>query len=281
MCSSPTQNSRSLRAKRLLWASFIGAFTILLREGLEALLIVVAMLAFLRKANRSDVLYYVHGGWVAALVTGGLTWIVATYFIGISGASRELTEGFGSVFAAIVLLWVGIWMHGRSNAKAWQSYIDNKLTHALNGPSAWLLFGLSFLVVYREVFETILFYAAIWNQGNGGAVFAGGVAAAVALLVIAWIMMRYSSTLPIGKFFAYSSVLIAVLAIVLIGKGVAALQEAGYLPIHPLAGFPRIATLGLFPTREGIIAPMAMILLLLIGFGYNNRKTNKDKRLTA
>ena len=156
-----------------VWASFFGAFTILLREGLEALLIVVAMLAFLRKANRSDVLSYVHGGWVAALVAGGLTWIVATYFIGISGASRELTEGFGSVFAAIVLLWVGVWMHGRSNAKAWQSYIDNKLTHALNGPSAWLLFGLSFLVVYREVFETILFYAAIWNQGNGGAVLAG------------------------------------------------------------------------------------------------------------
>jgi high-affinity iron transporter len=262
-------------------ASFFGAFTILLREGLEALLIVVAMLAFLRKADRSDVLPYVHGGWVAALVAGGLTWIVATYFIGISGASRELTEGFGSVFAAIVLLWVGVWMHGRSNAKAWQFYIGNKLTHALNGPSAWLLFGLSFLVVYREVFETILFYAAIWNQGNGGAVLAGGVAAFVALFVIAWMMMRYSSTLPIGRFFAYSSVLIAVLAVVLIGKGVAALQEAGYLPIHPLAGFPRIVILGLFPTREGIIAPTAMIILLMIGFGYNNRRTNKDKKLTA
>ena len=264
-----------------VWASFFGAFTILLREGVEALLIVVAMLAFLRKANRSDVLAHVHGGWVAALVAGGLTWIVATYFIAISGVSRELTEGFGSVFAAIVLLWVGVWMHGRSNAKAWQSYIDNKLTRALNGPSAWLLFGLSFLVVYREVFETILFYAAIWNQGNGGAVLAGGVAAIVVLFVIAWIMMRYSSTLPIGKFFAYSSVLIAVLAVVLIGKGVAALQEAGYLPLHPLAGFPRIAILGLFPTCEGIIASMAMIILLAIGFGYNNRRTSKDRKLTA
>ncbi len=109
----------------------------------------------------------------------------------------------------------------------------------------------------------------------------GGVAAVVALLVIAWMMMRYSSTLPIGKFFAYSSVLIAVLAVVLIGKGVAALQEAGYLPIHPLAGFPRIAILGLFPTREGIIAPIAMIILLVVGFGHNNRRTNKDKALTA
>jgi high-affinity iron transporter len=262
-------------------ASFFGAFTILLREGLEALLIVVAMLVFLRKANRSDALPYVHGGWIAALAAGGLTWIIATYFISISGASRELTEGFGSVFAAIVLLWVGVWMHGRSNAKAWQSYIDNKVTHALGGPSAWLLFGLSFLVVYREVFETILFYAAIWNQGNGGAVLAGGVAAVIALLVIAWMMLRYSRTLPIGKFFAYSSVLIAVLAVVLVGKGVAALQEAGYLPIHPLAGFPRVEILGLFPTYEGIIAQIAMIILLAIGFGYNNRKTNRHKKPTG
>ena len=129
---------------------------------------------------------------------------------------------------------------------------------------------MSFLVVYREVFETILFYAAIWNHGNGGAVLAGGAAAAIALLVVAWMMMRYSRTLPIGKFFSYSSVLIAVLAVVLIGKGVAALQEAGYLPVHPLANLPRIQILGLFPTREGIIASLAMIFFLAIGFGYNH-----------
>jgi high-affinity iron transporter len=251
-------------------ASFFGAFTVLLREGLEAILIVVAMLAFLRKVDRSDALPYVHWGWVAALVAGCLTWFVATYFIGISGASRELTEGLGSIFAAIILVWVGIWMHGKSSATAWQCYICDKLNHALNRHSAWFLFGLSFLVVYREVFETILFYAAIWNHGNGGAVLAGGAAAAIALLVVAWMMMRYSRTLPIGKFFSYSSVLIAVLAVVLIGKGVAALQEAGYLPVHPLANLPRIQILGLFPTREGIIASLAMIFFLAIGFGYNH-----------
>ena len=254
-------------------ASFFGAFTVLLREGLEAILIVVAMLAFLRKVDRSDALPYVHWGWVAALVAGGLTWFVATYFIGISGASRELREGFGSVFAAIILVWVGIWMHGKSSATAWQCYICDKLNHALNRRSAWFLFGLSFLVVYREVFETILFYAAIWNHGNGGAVLAGGAAAAIALLVVAWMMMRYSRTLPIGKFFSYSSVLIAVLAVGLIGKGVAALQEAGYLPVHPLANLPRIQILGLFPTREGIIASLAMIFFLAIGFGYNHHLT--------
>ena len=256
-------------------SSFFGSFTILLREGLEALLIVVAMLAFLRKVERKDALPYVHGGWIAALVAGVLTWGVGTYFIGISGASRELTEGFGSVLAAIVLLWVGIWMHRKSNAQAWQCYVCDQLTHALKRRSAWFLFGLSFIVVYREVFETILFYAAIWNQGNSGAVLAGGATAVLALLAVAAAMLRYGRVLPIGKFFAYSSVLIALLAVVLTGKGVAALQEAGYLPIHPLAGFPRIEILGMFPTREGIIAPLAMVFFLAIGFGYNHRLAHR------
>jgi high-affinity iron transporter len=95
----------------------------LLREGLEALLIVVAMIAFLRKADRADVLPYVHGGWISALLAGVATWIAATFVIGISGASRELTEGFGSLLAAVILLSVGIWMHGKSQADEWQSYI--------------------------------------------------------------------------------------------------------------------------------------------------------------
>jgi high-affinity iron transporter len=259
-------------------SSFFGAFTILLREGLEALLIVVTMIAFLRQTDRRDVLPYVHGGWIAALGAGVLTWLAATYFIEISGASREMTEGFGSVFAACVLLWVGVWMHGKSNADAWQRYICDKLQHALNGRSAWLLAGLSFLVVYREVFETILFYAAIWHHGNGVIVLAGGLAAIVTLLIVARVMMHYSRTLPISRFFAYSSALIAVLAVVLIGKGTAALQEAGYVSVHPLAGFPRIAALGLFPTREGIITPLGMIVLLAIGLAYNRHQMKKNLR---
>ncbi|MGB3865601.1 MAG: cytochrome c/FTR1 family iron permease [Xanthobacteraceae bacterium] len=252
-------------------SAFIASFTILVREGLEALLIVIAMIAFLAKADRRDVLPYVHGGWVAALVAGAATWAAATWLVTISGASRELTEGFGGVFAALVLLWVGIWMHGKSNAEVWQRYIRDKLGRALNRRSAWFLFALAFVVVYREVFETILFYAAIWSQGNGGAVVAGGAAAIVVLAVIALVMMRYSRRLPIGKFFAYSSALIAVLAVVLIGKGTGALQEAGYLPITPWPGFPRNEFLGVYPTRETIIAQLAMIAMLALGFAWNRR----------
>lgn len=252
-------------------SSFLGAFTILLREGLEALLLVIAIIAFLKKAERQDVLGYVHGGWIAALVAGTATWAAATYLIGVSGASRELTEGFGSIFAAVVLLSVGVWMHGKAQAGAWQRYINERLTKALSKRSVWFLFGLTFLVVYREVFETILFYATLWSQGNGGAVAAGALTAIILLALIAIAMLRFSKTLPISKFFTYSSALIAVLAVVLAGKGVAALQEAGLIDVRPVAVVPRIDLLGLSPTVQSVLAQFAMIAAVVVGFWYNRR----------
>lgn len=258
--------------KASMTSSFVGALGVLLREGLEALLIVIAMMAFLRKTGRTDVMGYVHGGWIAALGAGGVTWFVATYFIGISGASRELTEGLGSLFAAVILISVGIWMHGKSNAEAWQHYIKEKISAALSRRSAWFLFGLTFLVVYREVFETILFYAALWAQGNGGAMLAGAATAAVLLSLIAWAMLRYSARLPITQFFSWSAALIAVLAVVLAGKGVGGLQEAGLLGVAPLTGFPRIPMLGLYPTVQTVLAQLAAAIILAAGFGVNRMR---------
>lgn len=255
-------------------ASFIGAFTILLREGLEALLIVVAMIAFLRKADRPEVLRYVHGGWVAALVAGGATWAAATFFISISGASRELTEGFGSLLAAVVLVSVGIWMHGKSHADAWQTYIRDKLSKALSKRSAWFLFLLAFVVVYREVFETILFYAAIWSQGGHVGMLAGALTAVAILAFAAWALLAYSKHLPIGRFFSLSSILMAVLSVVLVGKGVAALQEAGWLDVHPITWAPRIEILGLYPTVEGVGVQLLTLVVLAIGFA----RTSGSKR---
>lgn len=252
-------------------SAFVGGFTILLREGLEALLIVVAMLAFLGKADRREMQRPVHYGWITALVAGGLTWLAATQLIQISGASRELTEGFGSILAAVVLLFVGIWMHGKAQAGEWQRYIREKLTEALSRKSAWFLFSLAFIAVYREVFETILFYAAMASEGNAGALAAGGIAAVAVLAAIAVAMLRFSQKLPIGKFFAFSSALVAVLAVVLAGKGVAALQEAGLIGIFTVPGAPRISMLGLFPTVQSLAAQTATLIILMGGFAWNRR----------
>jgi high-affinity iron transporter len=259
-------------------SAFIGALTILLREGLEALLIVVAMLTFLRKADRAEMVRPVHYGWIAALVAGLATWWAATHMLTISGASRELTEGFGSLFAALVLLFVGVWMHGKAQAGEWQRYIRDKLGAAMTGRSAWLLFLLAFVAVYREVFETILFFVALSAQGNVGALAAGAAVGIVLLAAIAVAMFRFSARLPIGKFFAYSSALIAVLAVVLAGKGIAAIQEAGLLGVTPLADGPRIEILGIYPSLEGLAVQAATLAALLIGFGWNRRE---NRRLVA
>lgn len=261
-------------------SAFVGAFTILLREGLEALLIVIAMIAFLRKAGRIEALPYVHAGWVGALLAGGATWAAATWLVSISGASRELTEGFAAIFAAVVLVWVGIWMHGKSQAGAWQRYISDKLSKALSRRSMWFLFLLSFIVVYREAFETVLFYAALWSQGAHAWVAIGAAAAVVVLALIAWVMLRYSRRLPFGAFFAVSSALLAVLAVVLTGKGVSALQEAGWLSITPVQ-FPRIDLLGIYPTTQGLCAQALAIALLAAGFLWNRHKATRDAAAAA
>lgn len=249
-------------------ATFVGALTILVREGLEALLVVVALLAFLRKADRHDATRYVHAGWTLALLAGAITWGIASYAISISGASRELTEGLSSLFAAAVLLGVGLWMHQKSIGGRWQSYLKAKMATALDRKSAWFVFGLTFISVYREVFETILFYTALWNEGQGRWLLAGLVTGAALLGVIAWLLLRSSRRLPLGTFFSVSSAVIAVLAVVLTGKGVAALQEAGWTAVTT-APAPSIDWLGIYPTWQSLLAQLAVTLMLVGGFALN------------
>lgn len=252
-------------------ASFVGAFTILLREGLEALLVVVAMLAFLAKTERKDLTGYVHLGWFAALAAGLLTWVVATHLIAISGAGREITEGLGAILAVLVLGLIGIWMHGKSQADAWQRYIREKMSRALSKRSAWFLFLLAFLVVYREVFETILFYIALWSQGHPVEILLGAGLGMLSLVAIAWALMRLSRRLPTERLFLYSSLLIAFLAVVLAGKGVAALQEAGWLDVDSILLAPRLEILGLYPTWEGISAQLLTLACLAAAYWRNTR----------
>ena len=251
-------------------STFLGALTILLREGLEALLVVVAMMAFLKKADRTDVLPYVHAGWMTALTAGGLTWLVATYVVDVSGASREMTEGVSAVFAAVVLLAVGMWMHQKSLAGRWQTYVKEKLSSALSKKSALMLFVLSFVTVYREVFETVLFYAALWTQDNGVYLLAGLASGVVILAAVAAVLLRSAARLPISQFFAFSSALVGALAVVLMGKGVAALQKVGVLQITPLS-IPRIDVLGVYPSIQTVTAQVLILLIIVASVAYNLR----------
>jgi high-affinity iron transporter len=253
--------------------AFASAFIILLREGLEAVLVVAAIIALLVRAGRRDALSAVHGGWIAALALGALTWAVASYMVTISGATRELTEGVTALVATIVLLWVGFWMHDKSHAQRWDAYLRSRLRGALGRRATWGLAGVSFLAVYREVFETVLFYQALWLQTAPGAQHAlmGGLAAAAAALALSsWLIIRGSLRMPLGIFFGATSLVLAALAIVLAGKGIAALQEAAVLSPHPITA-PRLPLLGVYPDLIGLLLQAALLVLVATAFFWRSR----------
>ena len=243
--------------------AFSSAFFILLREGLEALLIVAALVAFLVKTKRQDGLRYIHYGWVSALLLGLLTWWASLSLVDISGASREITEGVAAIVATIVLLYVGFWMHDKSSAAKWKQFIDDSMQKALTSGTLWTLAGLSFIAVYREAFETILFYQALWVQtGDAGQhmVLSGFMTAIAALAVLGWLIMRYSVRLPLRQFFSVTGGLMFILAIIFAGKGIAALQEAGVIISSPI-NFVRVDLLGIYPNLQGLAVQLILIII--------------------
>ncbi len=251
---------------------FASALLILLREGLEALLVVAAIIAFLVRAGRRDALPFVHAGWASAIALGLATWAAATALVEISGATRELTEGVTAVLASAMLVYVGYWLHTRASARAWQGFIREQVGAALAARTLWALALVAFLAVYREMLETALFYQALWVQAeeSGRPAFFGGIAAAVAsLAAIAWAIFRYGVRLPLGPFFTATSLLLCALAVVLAGKGVAALQEAGAIPADPIA-FIRVPALGIFPTTQSVLA-QALVLAAVVALLWYSR----------
>jgi high-affinity iron transporter len=180
-----------------------------------------------------------------------------------------VTEGVTALVAAAVLLYVGFWMHSESYADRWRTFLQGQLRGALSTRTMWALALVSFLAVYREAFETVLFYQALWLQAAPAyaAVLGGFFAAAVALAILGWLIFRGSIRLPLSLFFGVTSVLLALLAVVFIGKGIAALQEAGVLPVDPV-NFSGLPALGIYPNVQGLVV-QAMTLLLITGiFAY-------------
>jgi high-affinity iron transporter len=254
-------------------ASFTASFIILLREGLEALLVVVALAAFLRRGGQAHALPYLHLGWIGALVLGALTWLAAAHLIEVSGASREITEGVTGLIAAAMLLYVGFWLHDKSHARAWNEFVMAG-AKAVQPGAAWGLALMAFLAVYREVFETILFYEALWIQAEGEAmpILAGLGAAVLALAAIGAAMLRYSVRLPLGLFFGASGILLAVLAVVLAGNGVASLQEAGWLPTTPVP-FVTLTWLGIHPNAQSLGVQLVLAIAVVALLRMSSRKT--------
>ncbi|QBL08995.1 c-type cytochrome [Rheinheimera sp. D18] len=245
---------------------FLLALLILLREGLEALLVVAAIYSVAVKTKQPALKRSVHYGWVAALALGAVTWFVASFIITVSGASREMTEGYTALIAAAILFYMGFWMHSKTSAVKWQQFISQKVNNAMSSGAYFGLALVVFLAVYREVFETILFYQSLWLQGGAAhqLSFLSGIGAALlGLLILGVGLFKFALKLPLKTFFGSTAFLMILLAFVMTGKGIAALQEAGTLSLSHIA-VPTISWLGIFPTVQGISAQIVVLVLAAI-----------------
>src|SRR5581483_1007363 len=257
--------------------NFVASLIIILREGLEAMLVVAAIAAFLIRSGRRDALSYVHLGWIAALAVGGITWLLSSTLYSLSGAQRETTEGVTALIAAAVLLYAGYWLHSKSHASRWQSFIRGEVTGALSSGQLWGLALISFLAVYREAFETVLFMQALWIEAGtaGRSALIGGMGiGAAGLVAAAWLIARYSAKLPLGLFFTISAFFLAALAVVFAGRGIAALQAAGKLPMNPIS-IPGVPILGIYPNVQGLVLQVLLITLIATGFFYSRTASRR------
>jgi high-affinity iron transporter len=254
--------------------AFTSAFIILLREGMEAILVLAAIMTFLIKADRRDALPQVHMGWIAALIAGALTWYAAKELLTFSSVNRELMEGYTALFSAAMLLYVGYWLHNHSHAQRWKSFIHGRIQGNVGTGAVWGLVLISFVAVYREVAETILFYETLWLQSSNadyGYLLGGLISGAVVLLGIAWLIFRLGVRLPLKLFFRANATLLTVLAVVFAGHGIAALQEAGKLRVDPVS-FPEIQVLGIYPTLESLGVQLILVTACITWLLYSRSR---------
>lgn len=271
---------RQLSADSLSNATlFSASLIILLREGLEALLVTLALVLVLIRSERRDALKFVHAGWITALIAGGVTWWAARSLVNISGASREVMEGVAALAAALVLFYVGVWMHSKSNTIQWKAYIQKHVTQRLKTGTLWGIATLAFVAVYREVFETVLFYEALLTQSlpaQNPTIIGGFLVGLLCLSIIGWIMVRYSIKLPIGRFFSVTTYLLVGLSFVLIGKGVIALQEAAFIDASPLPISFEVDWIGLKSTWQSLMAQITILVLFLVFMLVSNQRRKPE-----
>ncbi|MFZ5479481.1 MAG: c-type cytochrome [Myxococcota bacterium] len=241
--------------------AFVGALLVLLREGLEAALLLLLLLGFARPRGTAAV-RSVHAGWLAAVGVGIVTWWASGRLVTIAGSSRELLEGAITLVAAAVMVTAHHWLVAAADAE--RRVEDIRAT--LGGPaSAWTLGLLAFGAVYREAFEVVLFLQAIALDGGTGTgpVLAGGAAGLALLAVVVAAFLRLGRRIRPAPLLTGAGMLLCAMAVVFAGKGLRALQEAGVVPIHPFGGV-RLDALGVYPTLETIGAQAALVIALVL-----------------
>ncbi|MFA9467071.1 FTR1 family protein [Streptococcus sp. E24BD] len=239
---------------------------ILLREGVEALLIVLSLVGVLRSVGQKKGLRWVYGGAVAGLVASAVTaWLLHQLFPTFtSGANREILEGFIGIFAVVMMLTIGMWLHRKSQATAWQAYMTKQLSLVMSTGSFFSMFLLSFLAVFREGAEAILFYAGMLPHISLPDFLVGIGLALACLLVLTVIFLNSAKRLPINRLFYVLGWLIYGLAFKMLGVSIHTLQLTNQVSSHHITWLPSIDWLGIYPSWEVVLLQIILILAVAV-----------------
>ena len=246
------------------WVRFVQSAGIILREGFEVVLVVGALIAYVRRSGQPAMVRALYAGGAAGVLASIVTAVVLVTVFRMTPAVGEALEGAAMLLAAVVLFWVSYWLVSKAEADRWQRYIRGKVQGALTAGSRTTLAMASFLAVYREGFETILFYQALFASAPAGDLMVpAGLIAGLVLLAIVYVgLERIGLRVPMAAFFVWTGAFLYAMAVVFAGRGVAELQEAALLPLTPVGWAPRIETLGVFPTVETLVAQGVFLVLL-------------------
>jgi high-affinity iron transporter len=262
---------------------FVASFFLMVREGFEAILIVAALMTFLAKAGASERRRDVARGAWLAVGASLLTWVLVELLFKITPGQREAIEGGTLLLAAAVLFYVSYWLLSKIEAAKWTAFVRGKMQSALSSGSGLALSAVAFLAVYREGFETILFYKALFTSAGASSVpVVGGIAAgSVGLVAVYLLINQLGLRVAMKPFFAVTGVMLYYMAFVFAGKGVAELQGARIVPLTVIEGAPRIPFLGVYPTLESLVVQGLLLVLALVAAGWAMRPRPKPSGAPA
>lgn len=250
---------------------FMASFFIIAREGFEAILILSALITYLRRTENNEKVKIVGMGAFIAILLSIVTAVVFMEVYTQSAASREILEGITMLIAAGVLFYVSYWLTSKAEAAKWMSYIQKQVSESIGKGSMLTLGFAAFIVVYREGAETILFYSALLansGAGSGAPIWSGFFAGAAALVAVYYTFKYGAAKIPIRPFFNATSIFLFYMAFVFAGNGVIELQIGGLIKSTPLDWAPRIGFLGIHPTLESLSIQMMLVMAALVALGY-------------
>ena len=263
------------------WSLFLYSLLIILREGLEALLIVAAIVAYLVKNNHQDKLPVIRQSVYVALFASLVTAFFFQLIFENSGQNRELLEGFTMIIAVFMLFMMSYWLLSKVEAQNWKRYLEGKISTALTAGSLAGLWFTSFLAVYREGAETVLFYYALAGDAKstlGLTYLFGGFLVGALLLAVCYFIMRYTVVkLPLKPFFMFTGSFMYVMAFVFAGKSVLELIEGKLFEPTLINGVPEITWLGIYPYVETLVPQGILIIAAVLALAvmkYQSKKVN-------